>query len=333
MSAAPPGEALRPLLATAGAAPGRTVAVAAVHHGRRFTACAGPAGRRTRFEAGSLTKTYTALLLAVLAAEGRVRLTDPLARHLPGVPETSPPVTLLHLATHTSGLPRLPPGLPRRAAPLWFSNPYARFSAGDLERALARVRPRHRPGTRVHYSNFGVALLGRALAQVTGRPYEEALHRRVLGPLGLTGSDCSPDRPQITGHWHGRPRPRWLIPGLPAAGALRLTAADALRSLTLLLDPALAPGAVLRTALAEVQRPRLVLPRGGHQLCLVWNRRPGPPPHLHHSGATRGCTAFLAFSPERGTGLAAFTNTSPGPAARFLRTAYGAFLALARGGP
>ncbi|WP_405666401.1 beta-lactamase family protein [Streptomyces sp. NBC_01166] len=320
---------LQPLLA---AAQGPAAVVAAVRGAERTVLCRGPVGENSRFETGSLTKTFTALLLAELAARGEVRYGDRADHYLPfRLP--GPPLTLLHLATHTSGLPRLPPGLLGRAVRSgWLSNPYAGFSEDDLLASLRRTRPRHRPGSRVLYSNFGGGLLGHVLARAAGGPgsdYPALLAERVTGPLGLTDTDCDPNRPQITGHWHGRPRPALLMPGLTAAGAVRSSARDLLRVLAALLDPDTAPDPALRTALAEVQRPRLSIPRTGSRLCLIWNLRPRPSGALlHHSGGTRGFTAFAGFLPGSATGLVALTNTAPTPLAPFVQSAYGALRGL-----
>ncbi|MFF2729631.1 serine hydrolase domain-containing protein [Streptomyces sp. NPDC058008] len=329
MTRPPLTDSLRPLLA---AAPGPAAAVAAVRGAERVVLRRGPVGEGTRFETGSLTKTFTALLLAEMAAGGEVRYGDPVDRYLPfRLP--GPPLTLLHLATHTSGLPRLPPGLLTRALRSgWLSNPYAGFSEDDLLAALRRTRPRHPPGTRVLYSNFGGALLGHVLSRAaagTGSHYPALLAARVTRPLGLTDTDCDPNRPQATGHWHGRPRPALLMPGLTGAGAVRSSARDLLRVLGALLDPDTAPGPVLRTALAEVQRPRLRVPRTGSRLCLIWNLRPRPGGALlHHSGGTRGFTAFAGFLPGADTGLVALTNVAPTPLAPFVQSAYGALRGL-----
>ncbi|MFD0383513.1 serine hydrolase domain-containing protein [Streptomyces stramineus] len=195
----------------------------------------------TRFETGSLTKTFTALLLAELVARREVRYHDPVARYLPRALPGGPPVTLLHLATHTSGLPRQPRGCsraPRGTA--GSATPTLRTPRRPDGRA-PRTRLHHRPGTRVRYSNFGVGLLGHALARAAGGSYPELLAERVLRPLGLADTDCDPGRPQAPGHWHGRPRPPWLIPALPAAGALRSSGRDMLTLLTALLAPERGP--------------------------------------------------------------------------------------------
>ncbi|MEV7677738.1 serine hydrolase domain-containing protein [Streptomyces sp. NPDC088341] len=330
-----------------------------------------PVTADTRFETGSLTKCFTALLLAELAARGDVSYGDPLTRLLP--PDRVPvprggPITLLHLATHTSGLPRLPPGLLAGAAPRWFTNPYEGFRTDDLLRALARTRPFARPGDRVRYSNFGVGLLGHLLGRaVPGRlGYGELLADRILDPLGLHRTGCAPGLRQATGYWHGRARPPWRIPGLAGAGAIRSSARDLLTLLDALLDASpdaspdapvatstgtgtdtetgtgtgtrsatrtgtdsLSLSAPLRTALADVVRPRLALRGGTRQLALVWNIRVRPDGDVyHHSGGTRGFTAFAGFSPRHRTAVVALANTAPSADQRFIQSAYGTLLSL-----
>ena len=139
------------------------------------------------FEIGSITKVFTALALADMAEEGLVSLDDPVESLLPGVAVPTRGgrvVTLADLASHTSGLPRLPPGLLRKARndP---ANPYASFSDEDLESSLGRTRLRRKPGTRFRYSNFGAGVLGHALALRCGCSYEQLIRERVCEPLGL----------------------------------------------------------------------------------------------------------------------------------------------------
>ncbi|MFE1959413.1 serine hydrolase domain-containing protein [Streptomyces sp. NPDC059479] len=356
-----------PASAIAASARGASGVAVAIRQGERravmtygSTAYGGaPVTADTRFETGSLTKCFTALLLAELAARGEVSYGDPLTWLLPPGSVPAPrggPITLLHLATHTSGLPRLPPGLLAGAAPRWFSNPYAGFRTDDLLRALARTRPSARPGERVRYSNFGVGLLGHLLGRaVPGRlGYGELLADRVLEPLGLHRTGCAPGLQQATGYWHGRARPPWRIPGLAGAGAVRSSARDLLTLLDALLDASPcgsldaspdtpvgaspdAPArdgsvplpAPLRTALADVVRPRLALRGGSRRLALVWNIRVRPDGDVyHHSGGTRGFTAFAGFSPRHRTAVVALANTAPSADQRFIQSAYGTLLSL-----
>ncbi|MFD7661136.1 serine hydrolase domain-containing protein [Streptomyces sp. NPDC059788] len=336
------------------AAPGASaVAVGLYRHGQRSFLVRGSTAREdgvpvepsTRFEAGSLTKTFTALLFAEHAARGDVGHHDPVARHLPPgtrVPVRGTDITLTHLATHTSGLPRLPPGLLRSAPHRLLADPYAGFTRADVLRALSRTRLRARPGTRMRYSNFGVGLLGHALCGAAGGlPYEDLLAARVLRPLGLRDTTATASPPpgaaQVTGYWHGRTRPPFSIPGLPGAGAVRSSARDLLTLTEALSRPGTAavsgvPSAPLRTALEDVTHPRLVLPRRTSQLALIWNIRPRPDGSdlYHHSGGTRGCTAFAGFCPRRDTALVALANCAPGFGAAFVQQAYEALSDLIR---
>ncbi|AUG79351.1 hypothetical protein CFP65_4615 [Kitasatospora sp. MMS16-BH015] len=298
---------------TRAAAPGAAVVLVLIGPTGSQVLCHGPldgpgspaVGPDTPFELGSVSKTFTALLLAEAAHRGEVSLAD-------RVEVSGRPVSLLRLATHTAGLPRLPPGLLRSALPRWRSNPYAAYTPADLSRALGRTRLRRRPGLR--YSNYGVGLLGRVLAERAGLDYPDLLAQRICGPLGLTATDCGPPGPgAAVGHRRGRPLPPWEIPALPGAGAVRSSGADLLRYLTAHLTPA----GPLAPALREVLRPRVADGRTGRRYGLVWQLHEDD---CHHSGATRGCTAFLALRPAAGTALAALTNS--GPTARFLDAAY-----------
>ncbi|WP_231649225.1 serine hydrolase domain-containing protein, partial [Streptomyces clavuligerus] len=219
-----------------------------------------PAGPDTLFALGSVTKTFTALLLAEMAAAGVVSYDDPIENHLP--PEAGPragadPITLGELASHGGGLPRLPGNLYRRAWKRWLSDPYACYGTADLYRATARLRPRPAPRP-VRYSTFGAGLLGQLLANAARTPYPELLTRRVLAPLGLRRTTV-PDEETLTahaatGHRGRRPVGHWRFDALAGAGALYSSPTDLLRYLHALLEPATAPPP-LTAALTAVREP------------------------------------------------------------------------------
>ncbi|MEU8510151.1 serine hydrolase domain-containing protein [Kitasatospora sp. NPDC048722] len=305
-------------------------------HGRLGRALSAPdCTPDTVFELGSVTKTFTALLLAAMAARGELTLNDPLELHLPYpwrplTVRSGGPVRLLHLATHTAGLRRLPPGLLAGAVRAWCSNPYGAFGEQELREAVARTTVRSRPGSRYEYSNYGVALLGRLLAETGGAPYAELLTERIGRPLGLRTLTCAADAPnRAIGHRRGRALPPWRMPGLPGAGAVRASGADLLRFLRAHSGARRGESGgeghgVLGAALREVQFPRLRLPGSGDEVCLVWNhRRAGGRDLFFHSGATRGFTVFVGFSPQTETAVAALANTGPTMDGRFLQAGYG----------
>ncbi|MFD5461264.1 serine hydrolase domain-containing protein [Kitasatospora sp. NPDC127059] len=319
------------------------VTVAVAHAGREEVHCDGHLDRERSapctpdsvFELGSVSKTFTALLLAELAARGELALDEPVERRLP--PDWRPvrassgePIRLLHLATHTSGLPRLPPGLLAAAVPNWTGNPYAAFGDDQLRRSVARTTLRCPPGSRYRYSNYGVGLLGRLLAETGGAPYPELLAERICRPLGLHATTCAPDAPErAVGYRRGRALPPWLIPGLPGAGAVRSSGADLLRYLRAHLDGG---NGQLGAALRDVQRLRLRLPHSTDRLGLVWQHRISGGRELYfHSGGTRGFTAFVGFSPEGPTAVAALANTGPSLNGRFIQAGYEVLRAASRG--
>ncbi|AOR37330.1 serine hydrolase [Streptomyces fodineus] len=166
-------------------------------------------------EIGSFTKVLTGTALMRMAAAGLLDVDDPLERRLPTAPRTG--ITLRHLAEHTSGLPRLPPGTTVR-------DPYAAFDAAALHRLLGRldqvvVRP---PGQQEEYSNLGYAVLGAALVSTAGTAYEELLAEHVLGPLDVQEVSARPDagRRLLSPGLFGRDRRPWTMDGaiLPAGG-------------------------------------------------------------------------------------------------------------------
>ncbi|MCX4748115.1 beta-lactamase family protein [Kitasatospora sp. NBC_01287] len=313
---------LRPLFQ--GLPPQSGVAVAVVQGDQRTVACRGytdPAALRpvradTRFELGSVTKTFTTLLLAEMAARGEVRYDDPIDRYLPvgavpGYPKERP-ITLLHLATHTSGLPRLPVGLLPSATPQWYTRPCATFGVAHVLHSLARTPVRGTPGTRVRYSSLGCGLLGMVLENAAGIRYEDLLASRVCGPLGLLDTSCGPGGEVGSGYRRGRRVPSFRMPALPGAAALRSSADDMLRYLQALVVEGAAENAesALRTALGEVRRPRVAWRLAGTRICLGWKQRPigSIPDVLAPDGARAGLAAELL----RG----ARADESPGRAAR-----------------
>jgi serine-type D-Ala-D-Ala carboxypeptidase/endopeptidase len=186
----------------------------------------------TLFEIGSITKVFTALVLADMVERGEVAFDDPVSRLLPGA--TLPTregraITLADLTTHTSGLPRLPGNLDVSA----LDNPYAAYRAPDLLAFLANHALVRNPGSHWEYSNLGVGLLGHALAVKAGTTYEDLVRRRVFGPLGMrdTTITLSPaQRQRMATAYDGAQHPVswWDFDALAGAGAIRSTASDML---------------------------------------------------------------------------------------------------------
>jgi len=262
------------------------------------------------FQIGSVTKVFTALLLADAVTRGEVALEQPLTTAFPAAAAhpRGGPMRLVDLTTHTSGLPRLPPGLVRQAR-RQRDDPYASFTLVQLEQALTQP-PRRPPGGRPRYSNYGAGVLGEALARLTDHPYDQLLHDRIVGPLGLTATTLEAvghagnvavghtRRGRVTGDWH--------LPALAGAGALRSSVADLLTLLRAHLDPdatSLAPA--IRLAMeprARISRPLAV--------GLAWHivDRRGGARWWWHNGGTGGFRSFVGLDPAAGRAVAVLAN-------------------------
>jgi serine-type D-Ala-D-Ala carboxypeptidase/endopeptidase len=270
-------------------------------------ASAGPVAEDAVFELGSITKAVTGLLLADAVVRGEVTLETSLADCLPGA-RLSPPIALGDLASHTSGLPRLPLALVRRKGMRKPVDPYADTTIDELFEHLGGVRVRRR--RRMRYSNFGAALLGQALAARAGSSYERLVEGRVLRPLGVD-EVWAEDAPPVAQPYdrRGRPVPPWTLAAYAPAGCLRGTARGALALSAACLEPP--PAMADAVALALTPRAR----RGPIEAGLGWIRSPVAR-HTRmwwHNGGTHGSRSFTGFAPETGEAVAAVTNSPRSP--------------------
>jgi D-alanyl-D-alanine-carboxypeptidase/D-alanyl-D-alanine-endopeptidase len=300
------------------------VAVRMLRGGQTWTVgsgTAGPAGpsppaANTIFEIGSVTKVFTATLLAGMVEDGLLALADPVQNFLPmGVelPARGRAITLADLATHTAALPRLPHGFLRPSL-RQRRNPYAWFTVDDLYTGLPATRLRRAPGGRPRYSNLGFGLLGHVLALRAGREYEQLVQERICRPLELEDTHVSVPAAArgrfAQGHdRRGRPVPHWDLPVLAGAGALRSTVADLLAFLRLQLGDG---EAALARAAALTHAPRS-RHRGGLAVGLGWTRLPlrgAEHELLFHNGGTGGFRSFAGFVPTTHTAVVVLANSA-----------------------
>ncbi len=143
----------------------------------------------TQYRIGSISKTFTAVLVLRLRDEHRLDLADPLDAHLPGTPLGDR--TIAQLLSHASGLTAEPPG------DWWERTPGRAWT--DLAGSLDRTSLRHRAGRMFHYSNLGYAALGELVARLRGTSWTDALQREILGPLGMRRTTPLPEAPHARG--------------------------------------------------------------------------------------------------------------------------------------
>ena len=298
------------------------LAVATLSDGRARLAGLGDAGdgrpvdADTLFEPGSVTKTWTAMLFADMLDRGEVRPADTIGDLLPGREFADPAVagiTLDELASHRSGLPSLAPlgGLGNVLTPaMWRlrgTDPYAGISRDDLLDALGRLELRGEPGT-VRYSNLGMAVLGHALAERAGTPYDRLVIDRVLRPAGMTDTVFRPDgaappAAAATGRTAaGRPVDPWTGSGYQPAGVGGWTTASDLAAFLSATIAGTAPGAAAVAPRFEEDETSRI---GYGWFTTTYGDRA----ITWHNGATGGFSSYVAFEPATGRGVVVLGNT------------------------
>ena len=274
-------------------------------------------GADTLFEIGSVSKVFTALLLADAVTRGELTLDSRVADLLDiAVPtRDGVAITVEHLATHTAGLPNNPMPFTAALRTAWTARDGDPWEAIDREALLAVLtgtKLRQTPGTgRITYSNLGAGVLGHALVAVSpDQDFGELVRSRICKPLGMADTVLLPDadqtRRQATGHRRRRrPTGHWQVAGLPGAGALRSTTTDMLTFLHAHLDPEATPIGPAITLTHQERRPGKRLGIG-----LGWLRVPAPGGRvmLWHNGGTGGVRAFAGFIPDTGVGAVVLAN-------------------------
>ncbi len=305
---------LRQALTTGSLAPGTGagLAIGVWQRGERRLFTYGVAKQDSLFEIGSISKTFTGLILARMAAEGKVRFDEPVRELLPpgtvAKPE-GPEITLLDLATHHSGLPRMPANF----RPADRTNPYADYGPRQLYAFLRSHGVARSADTGFQYSNLGLGLLGQALAVRAGTTYPDLLREEVTGPLAMNDTVVKLSAEQQSRFLQGHdsqhhPVHAWDLDGLAGAGAIRSTAGDMVTYLAANLHPE--NHAALARAIASSQRLRDNA-FGGQQVALAWtfNASAGT---YEHGGATAGYSSQAFFHPQSDLAAVVLMNSGPG---------------------
>jgi CubicO group peptidase (beta-lactamase class C family) len=260
----------------------------------------------TRFQVGSITKTFTGTAICELAARGELDLDRPVREYVPGLlladADATERVTLRHLLSHTGG---------------WFGDYFDDTGWGDDAAAVYVERMRELPqqtpvGELWAYNNAGFALAGRVLELVTGRRFEDAVQELVLDPLELSSTTFWPWEVMTERFAVGHvglgeelqvARPWPVGRSAHAAGGIVSTTPDLLSYARLHLDPP--------PALAPMQEPQAPTTDDGEWVGLTWygEDRFGT---LRHGGGTNGQLSLLLLVPARSLAIALLTNHSPG---------------------
>lgn len=272
------------------------IVVGTVLHGEReleFSSRADEVTARTAFEIGSLGKTFTSLLLAVLHTTGRLDQETTLDTILGSESGRFASTTLIDLALHRSGLPRLPAKVAACGDP---HDPYARLTRDDVIAELGTC-----DNGAPAYSNLGYQLLGVCIERAVGADLDALMTEAVFAPLNML--DTAPSgrqQPDLRGYALGRQVSRWHST-VNGDGGWESTPADMLHYLAALVHP---DGHSLAPAMAHVREPQINSPVYN---CLGWA---AVGDYLGHDGGTSGFSAALGFSAEQASGAFILANTA-----------------------
>jgi D-alanyl-D-alanine-carboxypeptidase/D-alanyl-D-alanine-endopeptidase len=299
-------------------ATGGGVTIGVVQHGVRRIWSYGAAKPDSVYEIGSISKTFTATILAQMVEQKKVRFDEPVRELLPAGTVAKPDgaeITLEDLSDQHSGLPRMPDNF----HPADKDNPYADYDAKALYEYVGKKGVALPANAPFGYSNLGVGLLGQALSNAAGVPYGTLLEQEVTGPLGMksTGIALTPEMKArfITGHdGDHHVAHAWDLVALAGAGGIRSDAADMLTYLEAQLHPekiaAKGDGKTLAAAIAETHVVRKDV-GGGTHIALNWFKIDETGSYWHNGG-TGGYSSYALFNPAGDYAVVVLFNRTVG---------------------
>ena len=268
----------------------------------------------TIYEIGSISKTFTGILLAQMALEGKLKVEDPTQTHLPEAVKIptrgGKQITLGQLSDHTSSLPRLPGNLaPKNAA-----NPYSDYTTEQLYDFINAHTLARDIGSTFDYSNLAAGLLGHILSLKAGLTYENLMIKKIALPLGMKETKVSFNKPMMQnlamGHSNGKQVSNWDLPTLGGAGAIRSSLYDMLRYVGANMG---LQKSKFYPAMQLSHKARHDKAGGGTRVGLAWFIAKGAEGDIiWHNGGTGGYRTFAGFVKETGIGVVVLTNSDKG---------------------
>lgn len=264
---------------------------------------------KTLFEIGSVSKTFTALLLANEVVDGRMSLDDPIIKYLPdsikNMSYKDKPITLVTLSNHNSGFPRLPMNLYQKGDPA--DNPYKNYDINRLFTYLKNFKPYREVGGQYEYSNLAVGLLGTLIAQNNQTTYEQILLKNVCKPLHLKNTKITLGKKDKLAQGYGvngKEASPWDLNALEGAGGIRSTVEDMSKYIQANLKPTTLKEAILLTHKSTTTVDKRNVGLGWHIQNVGTNEI------IVHNGQTGGYVAFAGFDKNRQIGVVILTNGS-----------------------
>ncbi|WP_339723838.1 serine hydrolase [uncultured Paraglaciecola sp.] len=270
-----------------------------------------PVTAATLFEIGSISKTFTSMALASMVTEGRVKLSDPVQQYLPKsvkMPtKNGKTITLLSLANHMSGLPRLPDNMPFGDP----ADPYADYTLELLYEFLNSYELTREIDAQLEYSNLAVGLLGHILELIDNKTYQQVIYDRVFSPLGLASSfvDVPESHKALLSNGHDAGLnvvKHWQLPALAGAGAIKSNIKDMAQYLKANLNPEF-------DFVKLTHKQTTGGDNEGPKVGLAWfTSEHDKGSYLWHNGGTGGFRSFMGVDQTNNKGIVILENTANG---------------------
>jgi len=270
----------------------------------------------TIFEIGSITKTFTATLLAYYVNEGKIKLTDTITKYLPDSVAANPAlqnITVVTLSNHTSGLPSLPDNF--YSHPNDTLNPYKNYDSQLMFAYLKTCKLNTQPGEKYAYSNLAVGLLGTILERVSGKTFDQMVTEIITKPLKITSTmqHVSPVlRARFAAVYNetGKSTLPWNFDVLAPCGSLRSTVNNLLVYVKANMDTASSDTTPLHKAFLLTHQ---ITFNKGIKLGLNWHVIVvNGIEYYFHDGDTYGSSSFLAFNIEKNVAVIILSNCGEG---------------------
>ena len=272
-----------------------------------------PDADQTLFEIGSISKTFTAILLADEVTKGKMQLNDPIDKYLPDsigkMRFKDAPITLQTLSNHTSGFPGLPANFFQKGDNE--EKPYQNYDEKRMFSYLKNFKPYREVGVNYEYSNFAVGLLGTILARQNQTSYEQLIVDKICQPLQMKNTKISL---QSTDNQHfaqgydenGKVTSAWDMNTLAGAGGIRSTVNDLVKYVM----------ANMTAAPKELQEAinlthKTTFNKDKNVIGLGWVLPSKTNSNLYfHNGGTGGFRSFAGFDKERQIGIVILSNAT-----------------------
>lgn len=265
----------------------------------------------TIYEIGSISKTFTATLLADAVSQGKIKLDDPVNKYLPdsvpAVAYNGTPVTILSMINHSSGIPRMPNNFDFNAG---FDDPYKDYDNQKLFSFYKNFKPARKVGDEYEYSNLAVGTIGVILEKINGTNYEDLLFKTICKPLNMHDTReylRTEDSVRFAkGYDNSQYAAPWNFKAFMGAGGIRSTAED------MLLYAQAQLGAAPPQLYKDIQLTHTpTFTKGNTTVAMAWHIiKPGNDELLFHNGGTGGYRSYLAINPQKKFAVVMLSNTT-----------------------